>query len=558
MSNGELITYLPGDKGDSGNAKQFFYVKDFGAKADGVSDAGPAIRAAIAAAISSGKDAEVRFERGRYRVEGGQNNEAAVRIVGASKLVLKGEGSDTVIVAGNPLASGIEVVDCDDVLIQALAVDYDPLPYTQGTVAEARPAEGWFTFRIDDSYRQLDESYFKEVEARWGLVVRGAGGPEPRYGPHPLLDLTWEKSGDSEWRVKVSNPEMLQASGMQPGDRYVHMARRHYESAIIFWRTNQAALRDVTVYAGPALATIWGQNKNVEIDGLRVEVLPGSNRLLSANGDGIHNLNTRGNLIIQNCSFSGMADDAINIHVRAGTICRVLSPDILHVRGGLFEALAGDTLQIYSPQLGQIRAEAQVLHAAKLPDETLEIKLDREISNALAGNGLHDSDHVYNLSACGRGFVVRGNHFGRHRGRGILVRSLDGTIEGNTFTNAEGWGVAVQHEPDWEEGPLTRNLSIVNNTFKGDEVNVMASIHIAAGIPAGVQAADWGQPITGISIKDNQFLNPQYPLIHIQSAANIVICDNHVKELLPGTGSDIKAIETENAQGVEAEEAWSG
>jgi hypothetical protein len=334
------------------------------------------------------------------------------------------------------------------------------------------------------------------------------------------------------------------------------MARRHSESALNFWRTDKAAVRDVTVYSGPALASMWGQNGDVEIDGLRVEVLPGSDRLLSANGDGIHNLNTRGQLVIENCSFSGMADDAINIHVRAGTVCEAPAANVLVVRGGLFEARTGDTMQIYSPHKGCIRAEAKVLHAEKRPDGTCLIELDQEIEGSVAGSGLHDSDHVYNLSACGRGFIVRGNRFGRHRGRGILVRSLDGTIEGNEFTNAEGWGVAVQHEPDWEEGPLTRDLSIAGNTFVGDDGNVMASVHIAAGIPAGVPAVDWGRPITGISIANNRFIQSRYPIVHIQSATDIVVKDNAVAEALPEAGSAVSAITVANAQRIDAGEAW--
>lgn len=550
------MAHSPNEWRQPGDEPRLFRVEDFGARADGVTDAGPGIRAAIAAAIASGEDAEVRLERGRYRVEGRPGNESAILISGARKLVLSGEGDDTVIIACNPLAGGIEVADSGDVRVQSLAVDYDPLPYTQGTVTEANPADGWFVFRIDPGYRQLDEPYFHSVEARFGLVVRGTGGPEPRYGPHPLLDLTWSRAGADEWRVVVSNPDMLAASRMQPGDRYVHMARRHSESAINFWRNEKAAVRDVTVYAGPSLASMWGQNGDVEIDGLRVEVLPGSDRLLSANGDGIHNLNTRGRLLIENCSFSGMADDAINIHVRAGTVRGAPAPNVLLVHGSLFEARTGDEMQIYSPRTGRIRAEKKVVQAEKRADGIWSIELDGAVEGSVAGSGLHDSDHVYNLSACGRGFVVRGNRFGRHRGRGILVRSLDGTIEGNEFDNAEGWGIAVQHEPDWEEGPLTRDLAITGNTFVGNEGSVMASVHIAAGIPAGAPAADWGRPITGVTIAGNRFVRPQYPLVHVQAASDIVVQDNAVEGTLPEAGSASPAITAENADGIDAGEAW--
>ncbi|MDG0813445.1 right-handed parallel beta-helix repeat-containing protein [Cohnella rhizosphaerae] len=533
-----------------------FHASEFGARGDGVTDAGPAIRAAIAAAIATGEEAEVRLGRGRYRVASGHGNEAAIRIAGASKLVLTGEGDDTVIVVCNPMAGGIEVADSGDVLVQSLAVDYDPLPYTQGTVTEVNGAAGWFSFRVDAGYRQLDERNFHEAEARFGLLVRGAGGPEPRYGPHPLIDLTWERVSADEWRVKAPDRKMLLASGMRPGDRYAHMARRHSESAINFWRTETASVRDVTVYAGPSLASIWGQNGDVDIDGLRVEVLPGSNRLLSANGDGIHNLNTRGRLDIRNCAFSGMADDAINIHVRAGTVREVPAPNELLVHGGLFEARTGDKVQLYRPRTGCILAEATVLHAAARPDGLHAIRMDRDIAGLQAGIGLHDADHVYNLSACGRGFVVRGNRFGRHRGRGILVRSPDGTIVDNEFLNAEGWGIAVQHEPDWEEGPIARNLTITRNTFTGDDDNVMASVHIAAGTPAGISEANWGKPITGILIKDNRFVQPRRPLVHIQSAADVAVRHNVMIGALPEARFGVPAITTANAQGIDDGEAW--
>ncbi len=81
-----------------------FRVRDFGAAPDGSGDAGPAIRAAIAAAAAAAP-AEVVLEAGSYRVLPENQGEACVPVLRAAELVIRGAGKATRIAVGDP-ASG--------------------------------------------------------------------------------------------------------------------------------------------------------------------------------------------------------------------------------------------------------------------------------------------------------------------------------------------------------------------------------------------------------------------------------------------------------------------
>ncbi|GGD57310.1 glycoside hydrolase family 99-like domain-containing protein [Paenibacillus nasutitermitis] len=529
--------------------------RDYGAVPDSSSDAGPGIRAAIEAARVQGGPAIIRLERGRYLVNGEEGERAAIMIQAARNLTLRGEGSDTVIVVTNPRIGGVEVQDSENVLLAHFAVDYDPLPYTQGTVTAVDEEKGMYEVAIDPEYRLPSESYFYISEGLWGLLVNNEDPLTARYGPHPLFTTSWEHVRDRVWRFHSADHAMMRSAEMKVGDRYAHMARRHSESAINFWRTRKAAVDGVTIYAGPSLASIWGQNEDVSIRALRVEVLPGSGRLLSANGDGIHNLGTRGGLLIEQCSFEGMGDDAINIHARAGAIVEASEGTDLVIRGGLFQADAGDMLQIYDPGSGCIRAEVQVKNAEPDGPGKYLVKLQRSVEGIAAGAGFHDADHVYNLSACGQGAIIRGNYFGRHRGRGVLLKTVNATVENNIFENVEGWGVAVQHEPDWEEGPVSHDITIRGNTFRGVGYGGwVPAVYIAAmaltGAPANIKR---GRATRGITIAGNQFLNPRNVIVDAQSAESIVLCDNRISFTDGESAAGQPAILLDNVHGIRIE-----
>lgn len=535
--------------------ERVFLVSDYGAEPDVSKDAGPGIRAAIQAAITASQPAVVQLDRGRYCVDGIKGERAAIMITGAANLTLRGVGKDTLLVIRNPRIGGVEVTDSVNIRLENFAVDYDPLPFTQGTVTVVDTASGTYDVAIDAGYPLPSESYFFTSESSWGLLVDNVNPKRARYGPHPLFTASWEHISDNVWRFKSADPPMIAAAEMKAGDRYVHKARRFSESAINFWRTRQANIDSITVYAGPALASIWGQNEDVKISALRVEVLPGSGRLLSANGDGIHNLGTRGSLLIEECVFEGMGDDAINIHARAGAVVAAPSPSRIVVQGDLFQAERGDWLQIYDPRSGHIRAEVEVSSSESGGKGRYIVTMCNEVDDIAAGSDFSDADHVYNLSACGQNAVIRNNYFGRHRGRGVLLKTVNAVVEHNTFENVEGWGIAIQHEPNWPEGPVAHDIIIRDNTFQGTGYGgVMPAIHIVPMPPEGMTTEGRGRATGNINIENNQFINLRNTVINACSVERISILKNRIKIEDNTEASNSAAIVLDHSAGARIEQ----
>ena len=168
-----------------------FPVRDFGAVPDDGNADGEAIRKCIAAAQASGKPAEVLFEAGIYQVEleGGGADDWALPVKGAEKLMLHGAEGGSTLVFTNPSVGGILFENCTDVSIRNLTIDYDPLPYSFGTVTAVDEQSGTFDLELDEASITFDHSaYSKEnAKALWGIAVQpDAKYQTTRYGPHVI------------------------------------------------------------------------------------------------------------------------------------------------------------------------------------------------------------------------------------------------------------------------------------------------------------------------------------------------------------------------------------
>lgn len=115
-----------------------FHVRDFGAVPDGTTDSGNAIRATIAAAMdaatAAGSPVEIVLAAGTYRVRPERPRGACFPIHQAANLTVHGAGKDTKIVIADPAAGDFSFGLCQTVRVADLVVDYDPVPFCQGTI----------------------------------------------------------------------------------------------------------------------------------------------------------------------------------------------------------------------------------------------------------------------------------------------------------------------------------------------------------------------------------------------------------------------------------------
>ena len=538
------------------DTKRVFKVGNYGADPNGVLDSGPAIRAAIADAIAAGPRSVVELGSGSYRVgTGAANDEICFPINAANNLIIQGQGAaETELIVSNPRAGAFVPQECNNVFLKDFSIDYDPLPFTQGTIVGTNPTSGYFDLDIDSGFPLLSEPWFAEAEWRWGMIF-DPNKPRLKTGApdHVFVD-SWSHLHDRLWRLQASSRYRHCIECMDIGDRFVHLARRGsgHNFAIFFDNCRNSGIENVTVYAACCGTTGAVACDGITVRGLTVRRRPDSTRLISTNADGHHCQRNRRGPLIEGCYFEGIADDGINIYTLPSIVTEVISTTRLRVKDanlGLIRKF--DVLQITNPRSGTILDEVKAVDV-----QGDMVTLEHPVEGVTAGTDHTNADTIYNLSGCGQGYVIRNNHFIGNRRHGILLRAGGGLVEGNLIEEVSGLGIVVTNEPNWPEGPMTQDVTIRNNTIKNvgyaDEYssNAYAGAIQIKGDKLGYGLAE-GHVQRQIRIENNKIVNSPCAAIFVGAAHNVWITGNS-SEALPDAPSYRKsgAILLANCDGV--------
>jgi hypothetical protein len=228
----------------------------------------------------------------------------------------------------------------------------------------------------------------------------------------------------------------------------------------------------------------------------------------------------RGHMLMENCSFEGMADDGINVHSSALSVVAIPAPDQIVVNKHTFSVRPGDELVQVRPATAAVM-EKVIVKAVQDQGNTWLVTLTKALEDSAAG------DNFYNLSESAAPFVVRNCQFKNYRGRGILVSAHGGTIENCTFEMPEGWGVVLHYESSrWAEGPLAYDLNVLNNTFYGKGSADHAAIRTEVTTRDGAKVK--GRPFHDIQIEGNRFYDYGQPVMDLHHVRNVTIRDNRI------------------------------
>ncbi len=510
------------------------HVNDFGATpaSDNVYDA---LRSAVAAALDAGEPVEIRFEKDAvYRISPTGNpsmSTFALSINGADHLVINGQGSTLLIT--HPEVGGICTDNSSDIVIRDLSIDYDPLPYAPGTISEVNLTENWFELKVDSGFLEPDQPCFDRAMSKWGLTIRDEEDGGRRYGPIAIFASGWEKTGERLWRFHVpdegggyNNP--LVSSGLKPGESYIHMAR-NYAMAVAARKCDHLLWENITVYASPGLAFYPHITSHHTIRNCHVKVKEG--RFFSTNADGIHMRGSRGHVLIDGCSFQGMADDGINVHSSAISITGQPSLDKILVSKHTYSVSPGDTLVLVYSEKAEVGTTMKVLEVQE-EGWTWLLTLDRELPPLTTGEGFSTSDNLYNLSEAANPFVIRNCHFGDYRGRGILVSAHGGLIENNLFDLREGWSVIFNYESTrWAEGPIAHDVTVRNNKFNANGGYAPAILSVLYGRDGTTDVLTTSpvRSFRNLCIEGNRFSEYGRPAIDLGNARDVLIRDNRIQ-----------------------------
>jgi hypothetical protein len=472
----------------------------------------------IYAALAKGQTT-IKIPPGRYYVA--PRNGTHLRLENIQGVTIDATGVEMVC---SETTRAILIEDCQDLAIIGLTIDYDPLPFTQGTIVDISTDRKSHTIRITDGFPAADSAMvFKH------MIFTPEG--DLRFGHYYAMEL--EILPDNHLRIFGLHPE--KDGGEQVGDQVVisseSLKGRYDPHAVHIYNSIRTRLEDVTLYASPCFGFFGEHSSETVYINCKIDRRAG--RLLSLNADAFHSKFAKIGPQINNCSAMWMGDDGVNIcgayHLVTGAEGRKLR--VLAKREMDIEV--GDPVQLMTVE-GHALPPANVVAMKKVGQQNAadrekiaplpllsnvvdllkvayEIELDTEVD--LVAGGV-----ISSMNRMGNGFAVTDSTFGNIRSRGILVKAGDGIISGNTMINCHLQGIKISPEYLWLESGFSQGLRVLKNTIIDSKAE---SILVDSVGPFLVHQ--------DIDIMDNEIRSDSYPLIRIRGLDGGTLRGNQIK-----------------------------
>ena len=486
-------------------------VVDYGADPNGKQDSTKAIQNAIAA-LKAKRTRVLHFPHGTYRLNSVQR--IAMEFPNMSDFEIDGDGS-TLLIGQD--ARCMYFAKTSNVIVRDLAIDWDPLPFTQGTVTASGPSG--FSLRVDTGF---------PVPAHATLLAIGSFDRSMKVlAKTPFLDLypkasTAQATGPSDLRV-----ELTQSNPIPVGTVLV-LRFKGVHDVVGIDDSHGIAVRSVKVHSSYSAGFTISRSSDLTFDGLIIGMPIGGSRLLSTNADGMDFNSCFGTVVFKKCAFQGMGDDAINLSTEMWRLRRDAggaSVSMVKRSGGSVAtselSSPGARLEILDPSDLHSIGRAK---AASTGSTVATAQMEEGVnSSTLDGAVVLDA----NLTPAAK---ILDCQFTGNRARAVVAHK-DIEVRNCTFQNTTLAAILLAPDSFYMEGPTTRNVAIESNHFSGCHygskdpegsitIDVQHSYSRRTGVPNG-EAQD-------IRIIANSFDSCPTAAISCRSVDRLAIQNNRV------------------------------
>ncbi|MGE4490569.1 MAG: right-handed parallel beta-helix repeat-containing protein [Kiritimatiellales bacterium] len=546
-TRGEPLTHL--------DVRATMNVRDFGALPDDGKDDHDAVKAAVEKAHSMNGPVQIDFEPGVYDFGPGTpdfllgRENTAIRLQNCRNLIIDGQGAEFRIHRQD--VSVIWADSSSNLIFRNFSVDYDPLPFSQGTVVEVSPADADFVLELHPGFPPPDDPFFLSCNSQgisWGILKDASQPGRLKANVPSFFEYRNIRSlGDGRFRIGLAQAEQI--ASFEVGDAFVINGR----SASIgrYYGSDNLTFDHVTIYSCPSPLFIGAETSRLNI--LNCVVRLKGNRLITNGGGGVICQSSRVGPWVENCDFEGLSDDCMNLYGLPIFILSRASPTemTVHARAGI---QPGDELVFFDPNEGRIIQETTAVsfsgNRLVVSDPVGEMNLAPPGAEALGHEKAWKGyDHIYNLNTTGRGFVYRNNYMHDGRRYGVLLRTGFGLVENNRFEGLSLPGLRIANEPGWPEGFWARDLVIQDNrvsecgySYGGPAVQV-AGCRLGGSMSVPIQKNIYFlgnvfeavsgpalelSGVSGLVAEGNTFMSgsPTGPLITIQYSDNVTLKNN--------------------------------
>lgn len=465
---------------------------------------------------------------------------------------LNGNGAQLINVAR---CGTIAISGCNRLTVRDLTIDYDPLPFTQGTIAAFDKQALDITVKVDPGYPDdpallaaMTDGFFKVMDRHNRALKTGARdflSPShvQRLGDGLIkVHLQWSANDRFPSQLPVAVGDVVAISNSGP-------------HAIAIDSSAATSLIDVKLLASPGMGIIEnGGDGSMLLQ--KVSVVPGArpkgaatDRLISTNSDGSHFTAVARGPTLEDCSFANTSDDAINVHgfyyyVIAKPAPRrfLLSPkwdiglaagdDIESCDHATFRSLGrGKVAQFTKRHAPELKAKIAQLWKNRSPTTQPDLIYDVVLQQDLP---LKVGDAVTSLTHIGSGATVLRCSF--HACGRVLMKAPNAIVENCQFSFSTG--VALQAGSDigfWSESGFADNLVFRNNRFSrcvngANELTAdsgtLGTIYVGMVAPEGAKGFQNNMENRRVIIEGNHIDDSFIYAIFVSNADGLKISDN--------------------------------
>lgn len=429
------------------------------------------------------------------------------------------EGNGSTFIFRSTTSKWMAFANCNRVCIQNLNLDYD---WSYRRLADVVRIKA-----VDPKNKTVDWEFIDcdTVSADMKMVdinkMVGDSLDDMVVGDQEYKYTYLNKAGITGKTVVASNVLRVKYTSvlnmMEVGEYYL---LRHYDyggNAFVLSGCSDFSFKSINIWSVPGMAySVGGLTTRFQLVGCNVMIKPGSGRHISSTVDGLHIGSSSGYWRVENCRFTDLGDDCINVYNSVSEINKIESSKTLVLRRG--KAEVGDTLIFNTNEYIPLNFSAKVIIAETVGTNLTRVTLDKEIPSQVKTGGV-----VFNEKLNGGNYLIKNNTFGRNRARGTLFGCGNGMVEGNTYLNTQHGAILVIADifESWCEGTGVNNLVIRNNTFKNcASSNANAVVDLAAK-NAGVILTT---PVfKNVTIKNNTFEGFPGYAVSVQSSSDIKV-----------------------------------
>ncbi len=487
------------------------------------------------------KQPRVVIPPGTYRLAPAKGGAIVVPLKGAGDLEIVADG---VTLVCTKRTRAWEFLECRNVTLRGLTIDYDPLTFTQGRIAAVADDAGWIDVRIDAGYPREPWSRIDLLDPATRSRKKGMPflwGTRAELIPPDTVRVRLKGIGKA---ARVGDPVTLN-DGNEPGGVCHGMTIERCGGGI--------ALKDVTLRCAPGMGIVEaGGEGGTRLE--RVRIVPGppppgakDPRMLTTSWDGILHTTVRRGAAVEDCVIEHCGDDSWSVQSQDYLILgREGASAVIAPRGDLCPLRTGDRLQVSldTPafriaSVEPVRPAGAALEAAVIekldkaqPWTLWKVNRNRWVRATFEGDPPWAAGQsLFSPDWQGNGFSFRGNRV-RSPGR-LLLKAGDGIVEGNTFVQPHAI-VACPEVPD-EAAAGIRNLVLRRNTIVESGYFCPAPWSSQAGavsITCGGPKRTFRSPpvFADIVIEDNTFQGINGVNLVVASARGVSIRGNRFLE----------------------------